>query len=60
MKKKIRDMNYFEIKDTCDNYLNCSTCPLKLVDKVCILDFIHNLDLLSDKVLDREVEVEDE
>lgn len=65
MLKKIRDLTYEEMHNIClyNAYnIKCCNCPLclcetKLNKTVCILDIYDRNILLSDKVLDKEVEL---
>ena len=65
MKKKIKDITFFDVNEICLKATSCDTCPLHIPDKVsdswrlCLIAQLHHS--LSEEwaeIIDQEVEIE--
>lgn len=62
MKKKIKDITFFDVNEICLKAESCDTCPLHLPSKkfgrLCVIGQLnHSFSLEWDEILEQEVEI---
>ena len=62
MKKKIKDLTFFDLTDICIKYIKCSSCPLRITydkDTACITSLLYHNTQGFDwpRIIEQEVEI---
>ena len=62
MKKKIKDLTFFEVNEICSKYKRCSECPLYILGvyatERCIISILHrSLNNEWGDIIEQEVEI---